>query len=322
MDERRDDRVRLTILGGFLGAGKTTWLRHQLHAGAFRDAAIVVNEAAGTPVDDALLTGASRIEVLAGGCACCTTRDSLVALLRGLCDERSRIESGEARLSRIVLETSGLADPGPIVEAIRSDPVLVHHIVVSEIVVLVDAAHGLAHLQGEPLGRRQVETADRLVLTKIDAADPSEVRRLSATLRAVNPGATLGAAVKGSEAALPDFAGVEPAPVASADGESGAPIFPTRLAIDPALDWTAFTVWLSALLHARGDDVLRVKGVVRTSAGRLLLQSVRRTVQSPEILPPSEDDPNREDNTIVVIGRGYRGEDLRRSLDYFAGRRS
>ena len=118
---------------------------------------------------------------------------------------------------------------------------------------------------------------------------------------------------------LPTFAGVSPEPVAAADGEFGAPIFPTRLHLDASVDWTAFTVWLSALLHARGDDVLRVKGVVRTPAGRLLLQSVRKVVQSPEILPPQEDDAGREDNTIVVIGRGYRGEDLRRSFAYFAG---
>ena len=218
-----------------------------------------------------------------------------------------------------MLETSGLADPAPIVEAIRTDPVLVHHIVVSEIVVLVDAVNGLAHLRSEPLGRRQVETADRLVVTKVDAADVSDLKRLLATLRAVNPGAAITGAVKGSDVLLPTFAGVAPEPVAAADGESGAPIFPTRLHLDAAVDWTAFTVWLSALLHARGDDVLRVKGVVRTPAGRLLLQSVRKVVQSPEILPPQEDDATREDNTIVVIGRGYRGEDLRRSLEFFAG---
>ena len=218
-----------------------------------------------------------------------------------------------------MLETSGLADPGPIVEAIRSDPILVHHIVVSEIAVAVDAVNGLAHLRGEPLGRRQVDTADRLIVTKVDAAGEGELKQLLATLRAVNPGAAISGAVKGSDVPLPDFAGVAPEAVAAADGEPGAPIFPTRLAIDPAIDWTAFTVWLSALLHARGDDVLRVKGVVRTSAGRLLLQSVRNVVQSPEVLPPQEDDPDREDNTIVVIGRGYRGDDLRRSLAYFAG---
>ena len=76
-----------------------------------------------------------------------------------------------------------------------------------------------------------------------------------------------------------------------------------------------FSVWLSALLHARGDDVLRVKGVARTPAGRLLLQSVRKVVQSPEILPDQND---RLDNVVVVIGRGYCAEDLRRSLQYFA----
>ncbi len=321
MDAPGDDRIRLTIVGGFLGSGKTTWLRHQLHRGRFRDAAVVVNEAAGTPIDDALLTGAMRLEVLAGGCACCATRDDLVRLLRRLCDARSAVRSSDDRLQRIVLETSGLADPAPIAEAVRADPVLVHHIVVHEIVVLVDAANGLAHLQGEPLGRRQVETADRLIVTKADAADPGDVRRLLATLRAINPGGALSAAVKGSAFPLPAFDGAEPVPLADAGGAPGVPIFPTRLALDPALDWTAFAVWLSALLHARGDDVLRVKGVVRTAAGRLLLQSVRKTVQSPEILPPMEEDPARVDNTIVVIGRGYRGEDLRRSLDYFAGRR-
>lgn len=319
MSGRRDSRMRLTLVGGFLGSGKTTWLRHQLHAGRFRDAVVIVNEAAGTPVDDALLQGATELHVLAGGCACCEAREGLVAALRGLCDRRSRVESTAMRFEEIVLETSGLADPGPIVEAIRTDPVLVHHIVVREIVVLVDAVNGLAHLGREPLGRRQVETADRLIVAKIDAADEPGVKRLLATLRAVNPGARISGAILGSDAPLPAFDGVAPEPLAAADGESDGPIFPTRLHLDSTVDWTAFTVWLSALLHARGDDVLRVKGVVRTPAGRLLLQSVRKVVQSPEILPPQEDDPIREDNTIVVIGRGYRGEDLRRSLAYFAG---
>ena len=315
-----EGRMRLTIVGGFLGSGKTTWLRHQLHAGRFRNAVVVVNEAAGTPIDDALLAGASDLKVLAGGCACCEARDDLIALLRELADRRRIGSDDAARLDEIVLETSGLADPGPIVAAIRNDPVLVYHVVLGEIIVLVDGLNALAQLRREPLGRRQVETADRLVVTKIDAAGEGDVRRLLATLHAINPGAAITGAVKGTETALPDFDGIAPEAVASGDDGPAAAIFPTRLAIDPAVDWTSFTVWLSALLHARGDDVLRVKGVVRTPAGRLLLQSVRKVVQSPEILPQAEDDPGREDNTIVVIGRGYRGDDLRRSLAYFAGR--
>ena len=315
-----DGRMRLTVLGGFLGSGKTTWLRHQLYDGLFKDAFVVVNEAAATPVDDALLGRSSRLAVLAGGCACCEARGDLIALLRRICDERSGTDSRGDRLQRIVLETSGLADPEPIVEAIRADAVLVHHIVVSEIVVTVDALHALAQLRGEPQGRSQVEVADRLVVTKLDDADEAGLKRLLATLRLVNPGAAISGAIKGSAVALPPFDDAEPVSLSDLAAEADrAPIFATRLAIDRTIDWTAFSVWLSALLHARGDDILRVKGVLRTPAGRLLLQSVRKVVQSPEILPEQPGDCERQDDTVVLIGRGYRGEDLRRSLRYFAG---
>ncbi|MFI0846461.1 CobW family GTP-binding protein [Mesorhizobium sp. IMUNJ 23232] len=312
-----ETRMRLTVLGGFLGSGKTTWLRHQLHHGQFRDAHVIVNEAAETPVDDALLAKSSALTVLAGGCACCAGRADLIVALRTLCDERSRSLSSESRLQRIVLETSGLADPGAIVEAIRADPVLIHHIVVTEIVVTVDGLHGLSQLASEPLGRRQAEIADRLIVTKLDAVEPKTLARLVATLKRLNPGAAIGGAINGSEAPPPQDAGAEPVDLPDLSGESAAPIFATRLMLDETVDWTVFGVWLSALLHARGDQVMRVKGVVRTPAGRLLLQSVRKIVQAPEILP--EQDDAREDDTIVVIGRGYEGEDLRRSLNYFAG---
>lgn len=311
-----DGRLRLAVLGGFLGAGKTTWLRHQLHVGLYRDAAVIVNEAAETPVDDALLGQASSLHVLAGGCACCTARAELVRLLRRICDERTRAASGDRSPQRIVLETSGLADPGPIVAAIRSDPVLVHHIVVSEIVVLVDGLHALPQLRSDRLGRRQIEAADRLVVTKADGVGEEALARLVATLRQLNPGAEVSGATQGVPVALPSAEGVEPEHLPTLADGAEPPVFPVRLAIGGAVDWTVFTVWLSALLHARGDDVLRVKGVVRTPASRLLLQSVRRVVQSPEILP---EQPDRDDDAVIVIGRGYRAEDLRRSLEHFAG---
>jgi len=305
------------VLGGYLGSGKTTWLRHQLHEGQFRGALVIVNEAAGTPVDDALLGKASSLEVLAGGCACCEAREQLIALLRRIADQRSRADSTSKRLDHIVLETSGLADPSAIVEAIRTDPVLVYHVLVSEIVVTVDALNALAELRGEPLGRRQIEVADRLVVTKTDEAEPNATKRLLATLHLLNPGATISGAVRGSEVVLPSFADAkaEPLPEAPADAERG-PIFPTKLDVEG--DWAAFSVWLSALLHARGDDIVRVKGVVRTPAGRLLLQAVRKVMQSPEILPEQAEDGSRQDNQVVVIGRGYDADDLKRSLDYFA----
>lgn len=314
--EAGDNRMRLTVLGGFLGSGKTTWLRHQLHHGLLADAFVVVNEAAETPVDDALLSRSAELAVVAGGCACCEAREELVALLRSLCDRRVR--SGDGRPDRIVIETSGLADPGPIVSAIRSDPMLAYHIVISEIVVAVDAVYGLEQLRGEPLSRRQMELADRLIVTKVDEADQAALARLLATLEAINPGAAISAAVKGSDAALPDRAGVEPEALGEI-GAGGAPIRALKLDIGEDIDWTAFSVWLSALIHARGDDILRVKGVVSTPAGRLLLQSVRKIVQSPEILP--EGRPLGDENRLVFIGRGFGIDQLDKSLRHFAGLR-
>jgi len=314
MTDKTESRVRLTVLGGYLGSGKTTWLRHQLHEGRFKRAHVIVNEAAETPIDDALLGQSSKLTVLSGGCVCCTARAELIALLRKLCDEKTR---GQA-LDQIVLETSGLADPGPIVEAIKSDPVLVYHIVVSGIIVAVDALHALSQLTTEPLGRRQIETADHLVITKVDEAEENALKTLLATLASLNPAARVTGAAMGVEVSLPSFDGVMPEVLPDLAGEPPkAPITPTRLYIDDTIDWTAFAVWLSALLHARGDDIVRVKGVVRTPTGRLLLQAVRKIVQSPEILPEQGD--TREDNMIVVIGRGYTPDQLNRSLRYFAG---
>jgi G3E family GTPase len=313
---KTEGRMRLTIVGGFLGSGKTTWLRHQLHEDRFHDAYVIVNEAAEMPVDDALLGRSSRLSVLAGGCACCVGRPALISLLRELCDARSKSDHG--RVDEIILETSGLADPAPIVEAIRTDPMLVHHIVVGEIIVAVDGLYGFSQLRREKLGRKQTELADQLVITKIDEASDRELKVLLAALKQLNPGATLSGSNKGTPADLPDFSDAVAEPLPNLEGEAErATIFPTVLDIDRGIDWTALTVWLSALLHARGDDVLRVKGVIRTPAGRLLLQSVRKVMQSPEILP-EQLDGLREDNKLVVIGSGYAANDLRNSLRHFA----
>ncbi|TBN42754.1 GTP-binding protein [Paracoccus subflavus] len=315
-----DTRLRLTILGGYLGSGKTTWLRHQLHVGAFGPRVhVVVNEAAEVPVDDALLAGAEGMTLLSGGCCCCVGRDDLTAALRDLCDARSRLSADALRLERIVLETSGLADPGAIVQAIQSDPVLINHIVVDETTVAVDALHALAQLATEPLGRRQVGAADRMILTKTDASDPAALATLRATLATLNGHAAVSAAVLGDAVALPPLpADAAPATLPPLGPEDArGPIRPTQVAIPEGLDWSAFTLWLSALLYARGDDLVRVKGVVRTPAGRLLLQTVRKVVQSPEILPEQGD--ARSDNMIVFIGRGYRPEDLGRSMHRFLG---
>ncbi len=309
----QDSRLRMTILGGYLGAGKTTWLRHQLFAGQFGAAHVLVNEAAETPVDDTLLAAqASGLETLAGGCACCTGKADLVTALRRLCDQRSR-QSGPDRIHQVILETSGLADPAAILDIIRADSVLVHHIRVTEIIVLVDALNAAAQLHSERLGRAQIEAADRIILTKSDAVPAPLLARVIATVRLLNPAAEITAAVKGQPAPLPDLPPADPLDLPQL-AQDAAPVLPVKIDIPAHVDWASFSVWLSALLFARGDDLVRVKGVFDTPAGPLLLQAVRKSVQPPEALPPAA---TRRQNQIVFIGRGFQAQDLTRSLAYF-----
>lgn len=305
----REGRLRLTIVGGFLGSGKTTWLRHQLFEGRFPAAHVIVNEAAGTPVDHGLLSGAQGQTVLAGGCACCDGATAFRDALLALCDARSRAGDG-ARAGQLVLETSGLADPGALVGLIQSHPVLIRHIVVHEIVVIVDALHGLTALQTQPVAQAQIRAADRLVLTKTDIAPPGAAARLRDVLRALAPGAVQSGAVFGSDANLPPQkpgpkAGPEEAdhPTLPELAADGPPITTCQLDLGDDPDWTALTLWLSALLHARADTIVRVKGVVRAPAGRLLIQAVRDRVQAPEVLP-DPDTPAQGDNRLVLIGSG------------------
>lgn len=315
-------RLPLTILGGFLGAGKSTWLRHQLHEGIFAQHYILVNEAAETPVDNLLLGRACRLDVLAGGCACCVGKEALLAKLRDVCNAASGARAGE--LDGILLETSGLADPLAIADAIARDPVLVRRLSVAGPIVLMDANLGAEQLQTEPLARVQIETATRVILTKPDAVSPDALARLIATLRQIIPGAELSLAERGVPRTLPDV-GLEVLPLPLPALAQGTPILAHRLAIGAEGDWTALSTWLSALLVARGEDVIRVKGVVRAPAGRLLLQSVRRTMQAPEILPDDDggfSGPSPQEGVIVLIGRNLEADLLARSWERFGGGRA
>lgn len=297
---RRDGLLPLVIVGGFLGAGKSTWLRHQLFVRRFGRVHVLVNEAAEVPVDDLLLGRAERLDVLAGGCACCTGRDALGAALRRICEAESGPAS--AGIDTIVLETSGLADPAAIARAVMGDPVLVRRIVLARTIVLVDAVEAAGQLATEQLARAQVEAADEIVVTKAQASDLPRLSRLAATLGRLAPAAALSFAEFGVAVALATDPAAAPFDL-GAVGES-APIRAIRLGATAAGGWGALSAWLSALLFARGDSIVRVKGAVRSPAGRLLLQSVRRHVQPPEILPETADPARPEEDFIVLIGRG------------------
>ncbi|WP_410218743.1 CobW family GTP-binding protein [Paracoccus sp. (in: a-proteobacteria)] len=298
-----DGRIPLTIIGGYLGAGKSTWLRHALHIGDFAQAHVLINEAAELPVDHLLLAGAAGLTVLADGCACCDGATRFVAAMRDLCDRN---------VAAIVLETSGLSDPAQIAAHIANDGVLARRIRVTETIVVADALHAAAQIGAEPLWLRQIEAADRIVLTKVDAAQPPLLARLAATMAVLNPEALVSGSVLGSVVELPDARHADPLPVLPSCGES-APIRRVRLEVGAQAEWAAVSAWLSAVLQAHGNTLVRMKGVVRAPMGRLLLQSVRGTVQPPEILPASVA-VTAENSFIVLIGRGLEDDRISRSF--------
>jgi G3E family GTPase len=305
--------LRLTVLNGFLGAGKTTWLRHHLRSGVFRDAILIVNEAASVAIDHLLLGSADRVHVLAGGCACCDGMPKLLRLLRDLLASSPVAET--SAVQRVVLETSGLSDPLVIREAIESDPCLSTCVEVSEIIVIIDAVNGRDLLRSEPLVGRQVASADCVIISKTDAATPSDVAQLLDALHRLNPDAACFGAVRGVEVALPDTetSNSTESDETWPDRDAGA-LLASEIRLGDTT-WPVFAVWLSALLRAHADNLLRVKGVVRAPTGRLLIQAVRGYVQPPERLPSVADDAN---GTLAAFSRDHSAESLQRSLDAFA----
>jgi G3E family GTPase len=297
-----DFRLPLTVLGGWLGAGKTTWLRHQLRT---HRAHVLVNEAAGVAVDDALLQAAAGVTVLAGGCACCDGRVALITALHNLADRRS---AGE-RIPPVILETSGLADPAAILALLDDDPILARHIRLAGTVVLVDAVNGATDLTTNLLAVRQIRAASRVILTKTDAASPLATARLSATLATLNPAADLHAAVAGEPVPLPDLK-AEPLAL----GTHLRPVTAVTLPLPHNADWATLSLWLSALIHTHGDRLIRIKGVIRTPAGRLLIQTVRHQVQPPERLPEGLG----LDDHLAVIGEAPDAAALAASLARFS----
>jgi G3E family GTPase len=186
---------------------------------------------------------------------------------------------------------------------------------VTEVVVIVDAINGAELLRDEALARRQVSCADCLIVTKTDAVESPDVVRLLDAMEILNPTAVRFGAVRGVEAPLPDVeASVSRGQREPPNDQDVAPVFASEIRLGDAT-WPVFAVWLSALLHARGDELLRIKGVVHAPTGRLLIQAVRRHVQPPETLPSPIDEA---DGTLVVFGRGYSSEILQGSLDAFA----
>jgi G3E family GTPase len=319
----RASRRPITLVTGFLGSGKTTVLRRFLSGPEARDTAVLVNEFGEVGLDHHLLQRLEEPTVLLGnGCVCCTLRDDLVRVLRNLLDQDQRGDI--APLARVLIETTGLADPAPLLFTVETDAVLQHHFRIAGVIVTVDAVNGQLHLDRHPAAWKQVAVADEIIVTKTDLAPPETVAALLARLRALNPAAHLTTAVHGDidpsrllrprqvRGSVSQQVGTSPEVHDHHAGETRA----LSLSFDRPLDWIALSVWLSMLLHAHGEDVLRVKGFLNVgTTGPVVLNGVQHIIHPPEHLDgwPGADQRSH----LVFILHAIEPETIVRSLQAF-----
>jgi G3E family GTPase len=303
-------KTPVALVTGFLGSGKTTLISRLLGHPDLSETAVIVNELGEVAIDHHLVRRVDeRTVLMRSGCVCCTLRGDLADELRDLLSRRERGEVPP--FNRVVVETTGLADPAPIVYTLLSEPVVRHHYALETVVATIDAVHGLTREESV----KQVAIADTLVVTKGDLADPGP---LVQRLHRLNPAAEIVQAPFGE--VEPDRllgrSARDPRDVSIFEHGHEDGIHAVALFLEDQLDWTAFGIWLTMLLQARGQELLRVKGLLNVGAeGPLLLNGVQHAVHPPEHLAAWPDDDHR--SRLVFIGSGYDEEELTRSLAAF-----
>jgi G3E family GTPase len=331
-----DARFPVNIRTGFLGSGKTTVLRHVLRDPAFANTAVLINEFGEVGLDHLLVGALDEAPVLLqSGCICCSIRGDLSRAVRDLFARRQRGEVPP--FGRVIVETTGLADPTPILATLTSDLVIRRHFRPGNIVATLDALHAERGLEHHGEVARQAAIADRLIVTKTDLADGGAVARLRETLRRLNPaapvvesvlgvvdpdvliGQDIGAAgtrmmearhwMQGNAAWLRD-GGADKA-------RHGRAITSFCLRLPGKLDWSAFGLWFSMLAHRHGEKLLRVKGIldVEDSETPVAIHAVQHVIHAPEHLPEWPD--AERGSRIVFITQGLEQEAVERSLRAF-----
>jgi G3E family GTPase len=334
----------LTVLTGFLGAGKTTLLNRLLHDPALADTAVIINEFGEIGLDHLLVEQVDDdVVLLSTGCLCCTLRGDLVEALERL---TRNLDNGRAAFSRVIIETTGLADPAPIVHTTMAHPYLVMRYRLDGVVAVVDAVNGAASLERYPEAVKQAAIADRIVLTKTDLvgdAHAAALRMLLLRLRALNPAAPILDAAKGEAVAarLLDCGLYDPATrtpdvrrwlaaEAYADtGEHGHAHDPNRhdahirafcLSTDAAIPASAFEMFLELTRSMHGPKLLRLKGIVKiaeTPQTPMAVHAVQHLMHPLARLPAWPDGDAR--TRMVFIVRDIDPRTIRELFDAFLG---
>lgn len=327
----RVDRTPVSIITGFLGSGKTTLLNHLLQQPAMAGAAVIINEFGEIGLDHLLVTTPSENTVLlASGCLCCTVRGDLVETLADL--YRKRRDREVPGFDRVVVETTGLADPVPIIQTAVTDGEIAPLYRLDAVVTLVDAVHGASQLDCHQESIKQVAVADRVLLTKTDLALRQEVDALRGRLARINPGAPVLEVAHGAIDPQELFgAGLEDAAAPGAnitrwlreEAYAGADhhhdsssrdvnrhddnIRAFCIYHDRPVSVTGMTVWLEALAALRGTNLLRVKGLFNVDGRPVAVHAVQTLIHEPVELAawPGED---RRSRAIFITRDMARGD--------------
>jgi G3E family GTPase len=310
------DPIAVTLLTGFLGAGKTTLLNALLRQDSMAGTAVLVNEFGEIGIDH-LLVGTIRedppdIVLLPSGCLCCAVRGDLVRALRELVP---RVLSGE--LHRVVVETTGLADPAPVIQSLMGDVALVRHFRLDGLVCVVDAVHAAATLDAHEAARRQIAMADRIVMTKTDL--DAETLQLTAKIRLLNPSAPILTAIRGAldaeklldcglftaKGKLLDVQKWLDAAAFGPDSTRHEGIESFCLTYHQPLHWQGVGTCLEMLIGTRGESLLRVKGILNLIGQNrpVAIHGVQHMFHEPTLLPAWPDGDPRT-SRIVFITHG------------------
>jgi G3E family GTPase len=301
LKRERGARIPVTVMTGFLGAGKTTLIRRFLESPEGQGTAVIVNEFGAVGIDDALLRDSAEQTVLLGnGCICCITRSDLQLALRQFLIDRER--GLVPSFARIVIETSGLADPAPILQTFSTDRALGGEFHIDVLLAVVDAVSGETNLKTATEARKQVILADRLVISKSDLVGAAQLERLIRRLQELNPRAAIDVAVAG---ALDPNQFIAPAAaersnfIAEAEHSDGIASF--ALERQKPMQWPAFTRAMETLIALRGADLLRVKGILNIAGcqGPVVVQYVQHLAHPPVELQ-SWPDQNRHSRIVFI----------------------
>ncbi|WP_339109703.1 GTP-binding protein [Thioclava sp. GXIMD4216] len=315
------------LLTGFLGSGKTTLLQRLLEDPSLSDAAVLINEFGEVGLDHHLLDRIDEnVVLLKSGCVCCTVRGEVAEALQNLHSLRTR---GEISFGRVVIETTGLADPYPVLQTLTAHPVLRSHFRTGGVLTTVDAVNAALQLDHRAEAIRQIASADRIILTKTDLADEAQVARLRERLHRMNPAASVWSTqdsvtqmlggLDADRARLPALCG-DAGPCASHHhhhNDLGVTSF--SLVIEERIDWTMFGIWLTLLLHRYGDRIFRVKGILALEGEDrpVAIHGVQHLVHAPTHMTHWPE--GQRLSRLVFILEGLEPDLIRRSFAAFTG---